>query len=364
MSTTHAVRLQSRDIGASGQAVRAEGTLRSAAALAAAGLVDEARVAGIAAVAARYPIAVTPTVAALIDPAESDDPVAAQFIPHPDELVITPRERADPIGDHTHTAVKGIVHRYPDRVLLKPLHACPVYCRFCFRREQVGPGGEALSDTELDAALDYIRAHGEIWEVIVSGGDPLMLSPRRMAFILDALEAIPHVATIRIHTRVPVVDPARVSETMLRALTREKPLWIAIHANHPRELSEPAKAACRALTRAGATLLGQTVLLRGVNADPDVLEALFRAMVALRIRPYYLHHPDLAPGTARFRLSIEDGQAIVRALRFRLSGLAQPTYVLDIPDGAGKVPIGPSWLEAGGVRDTRGHFHPLADTDD
>ncbi len=331
--------------------------LRNVPDLLAAGLIREGEAAALETVTARYAMAVTPDVARIIDPADPDDPIARQFVPAADELIVSPDELADPIGDEAHSPVKGIVHRYPDRVLLKPLHACPVYCRFCFRREQVGPGGEMLNPEELEAALAYISGNPAIWEVILTGGDPLMLSPRRLGAILDALEAIPHVATLRIHSRVPVVDPGRITPGLLAVLDRRKPLWIAVHSNHPRELTETARAACRALVRAGATLLGQTVLLRGVNDDPAVLEALFRAMVAERIKPYYLHHPDLAPGTAHFRLSIAEGRAIVRSLRGRLSGLAQPTYVLDIPGGAGKVPIGPDMLEPGGVRDPAGRLH-------
>jgi lysine 2,3-aminomutase len=221
----------------------------------------------------------------------------------------------------------------------------------------VGPGGELLTGEELDAAIGYIRANPAVWEVILTGGDPLMLSPRRLGEILDALEAIPHVETLRIHTRVPVVDPARISPSLLKVLSRQKPLWIAIHANHPRELTADAKNACRSLTQVGVALLGQTVLLRGVNDDAAVLEALFRAMVTMRIKPYYLHHPDLAPGTSDFRLPIAEGQNIMRTLRGRLSGLAQPTYVLDIPGGAGKVPIGPNMVETDGVRDLANRLH-------
>jgi lysine 2,3-aminomutase len=334
-----------------------EFTTKNVPALAAAGLIPLDRVAAIEAVTRRYAMAITPDMFRIIDAGDPDDPIARQFVPTTAELVTTRDELADPIGDGAHSPVKGIVHRYPDRVLLKALHACPVYCRFCFRREQVGPGGEMLSDDELAAAIAYISDHPAVWEVILTGGDPLMLSPRRLGAILDRLEAIPHVATLRIHSRVPVVEPSRIGPALLAVLTRQKPLWIAIHSNHPRELTEAARAACRSLVRAGATLLGQTVLLRGVNDDPAVLEALFRAMVAERIKPYYLHHPDRAPGTAGFRLSIDEGRAIMRALRGRLSGLAQPTYVLDIPGGAGKVPIGPNMVEPAGVRDSAGRLH-------
>jgi lysine 2,3-aminomutase len=245
--------------------------------------------------------------------------------------------------------VKGIVHRYPDRVLLKPLHVCPVYCRFCFRREKVGPGGEALSAAELDAALAYIQGRSEIWEVILTGGDPLMLAPRRLARLIASLDAIPHVGVIRIHSRVPIVDPSRVTDELVTALKpasrpERAALWFAVHCNHPRELGVSARAALARLADAGIPLMGQTVLLAGVNDDEDTLDALMRALVTARVKPYYLHHPDLVRGTGHFRVSIERGQALMKALRARLSGLAQPTYVLDVPGGHGKVPIGPGYL--------------------
>jgi lysine 2,3-aminomutase len=292
-------------------------------------------------------VAITPAMAGLIDPADAADPIARQFVPSAEELDHRPEERPDPIGDHAHMPVKGIVHRYPDRVLLKPIHSCPVYCRFCFRREMVGPGGDALSPAELAAALDYVREHAEIFEVILTGGDPFMLSPRRLGEIVAALSKIPHLGVIRLHSRVPVVDPERVGEGLLRALDTEKALYVVIHANHPRELGEAAAAACRRLTKAGIPLLGQSVLLAGVNDDPEVLAALLRRLVSLRVKPYYLHHGDLAPGTWRFRTSIEAGRELMRGLRGRVSGLCQPSYVLDLPGGHGKVPIGPDYLEPG-----------------
>ena len=340
------------------------GSLRQVPALVKAGLIAVDEAPAIAKVAARYAVAITPTVAGLIDLCDPADPIARQFVPSADELVTLPTERADPIGDAAHSPVKGIVHRYPDRVLLKPLHACPVYCRFCFRREQVGPGGEALSEAELAAAIDYIRARPQIWEVILTGGDPLTLSPRRLAAVVGALSEIPHVATLRIHSRVPIVDPGRIDQALLAALDSPLPVWLAIHANHPRELGSEALAACARLARAGVSLLGQTVLLRGVNDDVDVLDALFRAMIRARIKPYYLHHPDLAPGTSRFRLTIAEGQALMRALRGRLSGIAQPTYVLDIPGGEGKVPVGPDFVESAGIRDARGRLWPYPEIGD
>jgi lysine 2,3-aminomutase len=337
-------------------------TLRRAAELVEGGLIPKSRLAEIERVAARYAIAVTPDVAALIDPTDPADPIAAQFIPSAAELTVTPEERADPIGDDAHAPIKGIVHRYPDRVLLKPVHVCPVYCRFCFRREMVGPGGAALTPDELAAALDYIRHRPAIWEVILSGGDPLMLAPRRLAALITALDAIPHVEVIRVHTRLPVVDPGRVTARLVAALTAEKAVFVVLHANHPRELTAAVGDACRRMIRAGIPLLSQTVLLRGVNDDPEVLTALMRGLVAKRVKPYYLHHGDLAHGTSGFRTSLAEGQAILRAMRGDASGLCQPSYVLDLPGGNGKVPVGPNYLTPGEdgrtiVEDYRGRRH-------
>jgi lysine 2,3-aminomutase len=321
-------------------------TARSADDLIAGGAVTADRREEIEAVAGRYAVAVTPAMLDLIDPTDENDPIARQFVPSAAELDIRPEELADPIGDDAHAPVKGIVHRYPDRVLLKALHACPVYCRFCFRREMVGPGGAGLSGAELNAAIAYVAERPEVFEVILTGGDPMMLSPRRLSDILDRLDAIPHLGVVRLHTRVPVVDPERVGKALTDALRgREKAIWVAVHANHPREITDAAKQALRRLAEAGAALVSQTVLLRGVNDDPAVLEALFRELVKARVKPYYLHHCDLAPGTAQFRTGIEDGWRLMKALRGRLSGLAQPTYVLDIPGGHGKVPVGPGYLE-------------------
>ncbi|MEO6382349.1 MAG: lysine-2,3-aminomutase-like protein [Nitrobacter sp.] len=321
-------------------------TLRQPEDLIAHGLAPAAALADLARVAARYAIAVTPEVAALIDPDDPGDPIARQYIPSVDELAPQAGERADPIGDHAHSPVDGIVHRYPDRVLLKLVHVCAVYCRFCFRREMVGPGKEtALSKSATTAALDYIRSHPEIWEVILTGGDPLMLSPRRLAEIMAELAAIGHVKIIRIHTRVPVAAPTRVSDEMVAALkVADATIWLALHANHPRELTAAARSACARVVDAGIPMVSQSVLLRGVNDDAATLEALMRVFVECRIKPYYLHHGDLAPGTAHLRTTLAQGQALMRALRGRVSGLCQPDYVLDIPGGHGKVPVGPDYL--------------------
>ena len=321
-------------------------TLRSAADLVAHGLAPAAAQADLDRVAARYAVAVTPDVAALIDPSDPNDPIARQYIPSREELVAQPGESADPIGDHAHSPVSGIVHRYPDRVLLKLVHVCAVYCRFCFRREMVGPGKDsALSPEAYAGALGYIRATPAIWEVILTGGDPLMLAPRRLAEIMRELAAIDHVKIIRIHTRVPVADPDRIGREMVAALrVTGTAVWVALHANHPRELTDKARAACARLIDAGIPMVSQSVLLRGVNDDAPTLEALMRAFVESRIKPYYLHHGDLAPGTAHLRTTLEVGQALVRSLRGRVSGLCQPDYVLDIPGGHGKAPVGPQYL--------------------
>ncbi len=339
-------------------------TLRTPQDLIDAGLIDPDARNAVGKVAARYAIALTPAIAELIDRADPNDPIARQFVPDARELDTLPEERADPIGDDAHSPVPGIVHRYPDRVLLKATHVCPVYCRFCFRREMVGPGGEqALAGPKLEAALDYIRTNPTIHEVIVTGGDPLVLAPRRIAEISRGLAAIPHVQVIRWHSRVPVVDPERITDDLVSALKAPgKAVWIAVHANHARELTDAARAALALLASAGLPLISQTVLLKGINDDAETLAALFRALVALNVKPYYLHHADLAPGTAHFRTSIDEGRAIMRALRGRLSGLALPTYVLDVPGGFGKVPIGPDYVKESEatrlIEDVSGGLHP------
>jgi lysine 2,3-aminomutase len=317
-------------------------SIKTPEALVDAGLIEEGMLDRIRTVTDRYALAITPTMASLIDPADPYDPIALQFVPDDAELVSTELERMDPIGDEAHSPVPGIVHRYPDRVLLKAVHVCPVYCRFCFRREMVGPEGNGtMSPDELAVAFDYIRQHDDIWEVILTGGDPLVLSPRRLGAIMEGLKAIPHVKIVRFHTRVPVVDPERIDGDLIEALKSSgKTTYVALHANHSREMTQEARAACARLIDAGVAMVSQTVLLKGVNDDPKILAQLMRAFVETRVKPYYLHHPDLAPGTGHFRLDIEEGQRIIAALRGHVSGLCQPTYVLDIPGGHGKAVIG------------------------
>ena len=255
-------------------------------------------------------VAITPAMAELIDPGDLADPIARQFVPDAAELDVAPEEIADPIGDVAHSPVRGIVHRHPDRVLLKPVHTCPVYCRFCFRREVVGPGGEGtLTRAEMDVALAYIAGRPEIWEVIVTGGDPLILADRRLRSLVGQMGAIEHVRIVRFHSRVPIVAPsADHGGARAGATSRGAATWLVVHANHPRELTPAALEALGRLVDGGIPVLSQSVLLRGVNDDPAVLGALLRGLVEARVKPYYLHHADLAPGTARFRTRIDKGR--------------------------------------------------------
>jgi lysine 2,3-aminomutase len=335
--------------------------LRNPRDLAAARIVAPDDVTALEAVTARYAMALTPSLA-------RTDALARQFVPSVAELITCPDELSDPIGDERHSPVPGIVHRHPDRVLFKVVAACPVYCRFCFRRETIGPGSEnALSLDEMDAACRYIADHPEVSEVILTGGDPFVLSARRAAEMTRRLAAIEHVKIVRWHTRVPVVDPSRITDDFVAALLAPGVTsWVALHANHADEFSPDA---CRAIARlidAGVPTVSQSVLLSGVNNSVEALDALMRAFLANRIKPYYLHHPDRAPGTSHFRVTIAEGRALVRALRARLSGLAMPTYVLDIPGGHAKVPLlsddvqdlgGGQWR----IRDHAGAWHGYRD---
>ena len=334
-------------------------TLRTPASLAGAGLVAPDRLAALERIATQYAVAITPSMADLMDPADPDDPIARQFVPSDAEMELRPEESADPVGDFAHSPVEGVVHRYRDRCLLKLNHACAVYCRFCFRREMVGPEGlRPLSPAALDAAMAYIAERPHIWEVIVTGGDPFILSPRRLRDVMRRLSQIDHVKVVRFHTRVPAVEPETVTDELVAALQAPgKAVYVALHANHARELTPAARAACARIVDAGIPMLGQTVLLAGVNDDPETLTALMRALVETRIKPYYLHHADLAPGTSHLRTSIEQGQRLMRAMRGAVSGLCQPTYILDIPGGHGKVPVGPGYLAEGCVEDPAGRRH-------
>ena len=327
---------------------------------------SEKRLNEIERVAARYAVGVTDHVLSTITGPAETDPVARQYLPRIEELKILPQESTDPIGDDAHSPVKGIVHRYPDRVLFKLVNVCAVYCRYCFRREKIGPGAEVLKPQDRTVGFDYIRNNKNIWEVILTGGDPLVFSARQMNEILDELEAIEHVQVIRIHSRVPIADPARITDELCAALTRKKAVYIALHVNHVNELTSPVITAIEKLLKTGSVLLSQSVLLKGVNDDADALETLFRRLTALRVKPYYIHHGDLAPGTSHFRTSLQKGQSIMKQLLGRLSGVAMPSYMLDIPGGHGKVPVNSCYvraLENGTyeIEDYQGNSHSYSD---
>lgn len=290
--------------------------------------------------------------------------VAAQFLPDLRELSVRGAGLADPIGDEVHSPTPGLTHRYPDRVILRVTLSCLVHCRFCFRREVVGEAGP-LPEPDLAAALAYIAARPAIREVILTGGDPLSLSERRLADIIDRLNAIPHLDTLRIHSRIPVVAPGRITEDLATRLGQGKPLWFVLHVNHADEITPEAEAALARLIRAGVPLLSQSVLLKGVNDHAEVLETLFRRLLRLKVKPYYLHHGDLVRGAEHFRTTIAEGQALMASLRGQLPGTALPTYVLDIPGGHGKVPLGPDYVTATPtgwlVRDPQGATHSYCD---
>lgn len=305
--------------------------------LVAQGIVPAAGAAELETVTETFRLRITPEMQTALHSAG----VARQFLPRAEELTLRPEELADPIGDTAFSPAPGLTHRYPDRVILAVTQTCEVYCRFCFRRETVGAAGP-LPEGDLTLALDYVARTPAIHEVILTGGDPLSLSPRRLGAVIDRLQAIPHLLQVRLHSRVPVVAPDRMDDAMLAVLDRDLPVHLVIHTNHPDELTPAARAALRRLNRAGIAMFSQSVLLRGVNDDADTLEALFRQLLANRVKPYYLHHCDLAKGTSHFRTTIAEGRALMAELRRRLSGLALPTYVLDIPGGAGKVPLTPA----------------------
>ncbi len=318
------------------------------------------------AVRKKYAVALSPEIRAQIE-ADPHGAVARQYLPDARELVESPDELQDPIGDHSHSPVAGIVHRYADRVLLKPVHVCAVYCRFCFRREQVGPGQEMLDDEGMARAIDYIRNAPKVWEVILTGGDPLVLSPRRLKAIIAELSAIDHVKVIRIHTRVPIANPSRVSDDLVAALDSPNAVYAVLHCNHASELTPAVAAVAQKFIRAGIPLLSQSTLLKGINDSADALEALYRRLTEMKIKPYYLHHPDKAAGTGHFRLPLKRGQEIMQALWARLSGIARPAYILDIPGGAGKVLAHPCAITPTAqdgvyhVRDPRGGMHAYRD---
>jgi lysine 2,3-aminomutase len=302
----------------------------------------EAEAAGAAQVAAVFPVGAPGAYLDRIDPADPSDPIRRQVVPELAELTVDPREVEDPIGDLAHSPAPRLTHRYPNRVLLVPTYQCAVYCRHCFRKESLLSSDPYSADT-LTPALDYIRAHPELREVILTGGDPLVLSNAALEALCQQLEQIDHLRLLRGHSRLPVVQPGRVNAGLVRALRGGGRLQVAVvtHFNHAREIGPETAEAARRLREAGFLLLNQTVLLRGVNDSVGALSELFEALVyTLGVKPYYLHHCDLTRGLAHLRTPIDQGLALMAALRGRLSGLCLPTYVLDLPGGQGKIPLG------------------------
>ncbi|MGK0358570.1 MAG: lysine 2,3-aminomutase [Bradymonadia bacterium] len=308
------------------------------------GLVAPEDAEALRAVSARYEMLVSAYYLGLIDPTDPDCPIRRQALPAPEELHVRADELPDPIGDAAHAPTPILVHRYPGRVLMFPTYRCPMFCRYCFRKV-------ALNDTPirlhqaLPGALAWLTAHPDVEEVILSGGDPLMLSTDRLGRLLDALETVPSVRRIRLHSRMPVTLPMRIDAELAHVLTRRLPIYLVAHFNHPRELTPEAHAAVKLLQAAGVTVLNQSVLLAGVNADAEILAALFTELVQWQVLPYYLHHPDMTVGTHHFRVSLDVGLTLMRGLRGRLTGLAQPTYVLEIPGGLGKVPVDSDFVQ-------------------
>lgn len=298
------------------------------------------------AVSARYPVRLTDYYAGLIR--RPYDAIWKQCMPDAREL----EDRSqcpDPLDESALSPVPGLIHRYPDRVVLLVSNRCPVYCRFCMRKRLVGSGDAPIGEDGLRNALDYIAAHPAVHDVILSGGDPLMLDDGSLSHILTALRAIPHVAIIRIGTRIPVTLPERITPDLCTLLRKFHPLYINTHFNHPDEITAASGTACALLADAGIPLGNQTVLLKGVNDSVEIMRDLMTGLLRLRVRPYYLHQMDLVQGTAHFRTSVRSGLEIVRGLRGHISGLAVPHYVIDLPGGKGKVAVLPDDAEIRGT---------------
>jgi lysine 2,3-aminomutase len=306
---------------------------------------SDAERAGLAASAQLFRVGITPYYASLMDRVHASCPIRMQAIPSVAEANIRDEELRDPLGEDSHNPAPSIVHKYPDRVLFLVVDRCGIYCRHCNRRRLVG-GDEPPTTAELDAGIDYIAKTRRVRDVLLSGGDPLLLSTRRLASLLDRLRAIPHVETIRIGTRLPVVCPMRIDDELVAALRRAHPLFVNTHFNHARELTPEAVRACEKLVDAGIPVGNQTVLLRGINSSTRSLRALMRALLRARVRPYYLFQGDTVLGTDHLRTPVETAMELYESLRGWINGMAVPMLVLDSPGGGGKVPIVPSYIDS------------------
>lgn len=298
-----------------------------------------------------FRVAVPPYFASLMDPQDPGCPIRRQVIPTDDELVPFEAEMVDSLGEDAHSPLPGLVHRYPDRVLMLVTTQCASYCRFCTRSRLVGNSEVMFSSADYQRQLEYIAEHPEVRDVLLSGGDPLTLPQRVLERLLEGLRAIPHVEVIRIGTRVPVFLPQRVDVSLVAMLAKYHPLWMNLHFNHPREITPDVERALALLANAGIPLGSQTVLMAGVNDCPNLMMALVHTLVRNRVRPYYLYQCDLVHGAGHFRTPVAKGIEIMEALRGHTSGFAIPTFVIDAPDGGGKVPILPNYLLS--MSDTR-----------
>lgn len=292
----------------------------------------------------KYPMAITPYYATLIGRADMSDPIFRMSVPNVQELCDPSSLSDDPLEEHEDMPVPGLVHRYRDRALLIATTMCSMYCRHCTRKRIAGTRESAISARRLRQVVEYLYAHPEISDVIVSGGDPLTMSDANLDAVLGALRSVPTVQVIRIGTRVPVVLPMRITDELVNILKKYHPLWINTHFNHPNELSDQARAACAKLADAGIPLGNQTVLLRGVNDSPQTIEQLCRELIRMRVRPYYLYQCDLVRGVEHFRTSVRKGIEIMEYLRGRVSGIAIPLFVVDAPHGGGKIPVLPNYV--------------------
>jgi lysine 2,3-aminomutase len=297
-------------------------------------------------VAAQYPMRVNPYYLGLIK--EVDDPIWRQAVPSEQEVHDSVCY-ADPLEEENQSPVPNLVHRYPDRALFLVCSECAMYCRFCTRKRKVGGESMLVNRDTIESGLDYLSEHVEIRDVIVSGGDPLLLSDEKLDWILTRLRAIPHIEIIRIGSRIPVVLPQRITMGLIRVLRKHQPIYLNTHFNHPDEITETSAKACTRLADAGIPLGNQTVLLRGVNDDPTVMKRLMQRLLTIRVRPYYIYQADMVQGTDHFRTSVEEGIEIIRALRGHTSGLGVPAYVIDAPGGGGKIPILPDYLQSLGT---------------
>jgi len=300
--------------------------------------------AGLAASSTLFRIGITPYYASLMDPQHASCPIRMQAIPHPAEADIRDEELRDPLGEDTHNPAPSVVHKYPDRVLFLVVDRCGIYCRHCNRRRLVG-GDEPPTTADLEAGLEYIARTPRIRDVLLSGGDPLLLSTRRLDYLLGRLRAISHVETIRIGTRLPVVCPMRIDAELTAALRKHHPLFINTHFNHIKELTPEARAGCERLVDAGIPVGNQTVLLRGINSSVPSLRALMRGLLRSRVKPYYLFQGDTVLGTDHLRTPVETAMELYQGLRGWMNGMAVPMLVLDAPGGGGKVPIVPTYIE-------------------